>query len=221
MRNFKLVLAALLVLFQFGCGKNQAANQVKTLSELKEEAVEKGTPELCGVSEYVKIAAADFNNGTKPNNLGEDFGSWNKDPQDTTQGCKESFAQDNFDGNAGYSIKLKYDVDSPNPAYNGFWMKLGGIDLKKFNNLIFYVKGDQQDDFTKNIKIELKSPAGKGEYIVTGIDEIWQKMVIPLAGLKGLADLSNVQELVIVFDDINATKKSGTIYIDEIYFDNL
>ena len=34
---------------------------------------------------------ADFNSGTKPNNIGGDFGAWIKDPNDPMQGCVESF----------------------------------------------------------------------------------------------------------------------------------
>src|SRR3989338_6354852 len=66
----------------------------------------------------------DFDRGEKPNALGGDFGSWDKDPSDPTQRCVIAFDKANAFGNAGYSLRLDYDVDSPNPAYNGFWMKL-------------------------------------------------------------------------------------------------
>ena len=56
----------------------------------------------------------------------------------------------------GYSIRLDYDVDSPNPAYNGFWMKLGNLDASAYNTLNFYIRGIADTAFTKRVKIELK-----------------------------------------------------------------
>ena len=72
-----------------------------------------------------ELVIADFDTGDKPNNIGGDFGGWDKDPNDESQGCQMSFDTDDSQGDSsGYSIRLDYDVDSPNPAYNGFWMKL-------------------------------------------------------------------------------------------------
>src|SRR5512140_2383796 len=90
-----------------------------------------------------ELVIADFDTGDKPNNIGGDFGGWDKDPNDESQGCQMSFDTDDSQGDpAGYSIRLDYDVDSPNPAYNGFWMKLNGEDATPYNTLNFYVKGD-------------------------------------------------------------------------------
>ena len=43
---------------------------------------------------------ADFNSGTKPNNIGGDFGAWIKDPTDPAQGAVESFDPVNRFGTA-------------------------------------------------------------------------------------------------------------------------
>ncbi|MDD4879251.1 MAG: hypothetical protein PHR22_02205, partial [Candidatus Omnitrophica bacterium] len=37
------------------------------------------------------LVTADFDSGDKPNNIGGDFGAWNKDEADMTQGCKSEF----------------------------------------------------------------------------------------------------------------------------------
>lgn len=166
-----------------------------------------------------ELLIADFNSGEKPNNIGGDFGSWNKDPADFTQGCTESFESANRRGDSGFGMKLDYSVDSKNPAYNGFWMALNGIDASKYDNLAFWVKGDAKIGYTTVFKVELKNAVKQiGRYYVTNVVDQWQEVVIPLADFKGLTDLSNMSEFVIVFEDRIASNKKGVIYIDDIRF---
>ena len=171
-----------------------------------------------------ELVVADFNTGDKPNNLGGDFGTWDKDPNDETQGCKMSFEQDNALGNPdGYSIRLNYDVDSPNPAYNGFWMKLNNLDVAQYNTLNFSVKGDATKGYTKRVKIELKDNTGgatpnASPYIVNGITDQWQRISIPFEKFRKIKDWSKLTEFVVVFDDINSAPKAGSILIDHITF---
>ena len=166
-----------------------------------------------------ELLIADFNSGEKPNNIGGDFGAWNKDPTDFTQGCTESFDSANRYGDSGFSMKLDYSVDSKNPAYNGFWMSLNGVDASKYDSLAFRVKGDAKIGYTTVFKVELKNAAKQvGRYYVTNITDQWQEVVIPLAEFKGLTDLSNMSEFVIVFEDRIASNKKGVVYVDDIKF---
>lgn len=162
------------------------------------------------------LVVNDFDSGEKPNNVGGDFGVWNKDETDVTQGVIGSFDDDHY-GNAGRAFRLEYDVDSPNPAYNGFWTKLNGADALKYKTLAFAVKGDAQNGFTSQVKVELKNMKGQvGKYLVKGITNQWQEVKIPFDQLRGLTDWSSMNEFVIVFDDITSTKKTGTILVDNI-----
>ncbi len=165
-----------------------------------------------------ELMVADFNTGDKPNNVGGDFGSWDKDPNDETQFTQMAFEPDDAAGDpAGYSIRLDYDVDSPNPAYNGFWMKLNGEDGTPYNSINFYVKGDGEKGFTKRVKIELKDMSNVASpYIVTGITEEWQEVKIPFEKFRKISDWSALNEFVVVFDDINSNPKAGTIFVDQI-----
>lgn len=167
-----------------------------------------------------ELVLADFDTGDKPNNLGGDFGTWDKDPNDDTQSISSTFVQDDAKGNpGGYALRLDYDVDSPNPAYNGFWMKLEGADATPYNTLTFYVKGDSEKGFTKRLKIELKDQTNKpSAYIVSGISDEWQKISIPFEKFRRITDWSKMNEFVIVFDDINSNPKSGSIEVDDIAF---
>jgi len=165
-----------------------------------------------------ELVIADFDTGDKPNNIGGDFGGWDKDPNDESQGTQMSFDTDDSQGDAsGYSIRLDYDVDSPNPAYNGFWMKLNGEDATAYNTLNFYVKGDAKLGYTKRFKIELKDMTNKpSAYIVSGVTDQWQKISIPFEKFRRIENWNALNEIVFVFDDINSTPKTGGILIDQV-----
>lgn len=167
------------------------------------------------------LVIADFDTGDKPNNIGGDFGAWDKDPNDDTQGTKLSFEPDDALGDpAGYAAKLTYDVDSPNPAYNGFWMKLNGENATAYNTLSFYIKGDKNAGFTKRLKIEMKDMTNKSSpYIVSSISDTWQKVSVPFEKFRRITDWSAANEIVFVFDDINSSPKTGALYIDQISFE--
>lgn len=165
------------------------------------------------------LVIADFNSGKKPSNIGGDFGRWDKDPKDTTQTCIVSFSKKERVGDKGYSLRIDYDVDSPNPAYNGAWFKLNGIDITPYKFLNISIKGDKKKGFTEVMKVELKNEGGEDEvYYITGIEDKWKDFKIPLDDFLGITDFSKMSEFVIVFEDVKATKKKGTIYIDNIYF---
>ena len=166
-----------------------------------------------------EIVVADFDTGEKPNNIGGDFGAWNKDPTDFSQGCAESFDSVNRHGTKGFSMKLDYSVESKNPAYNGFWMFLQNLDASKYDNLTFWVKGDPKVGYTTVFKVELKNVAKQvGRYYATNVTDQWQQIVIPLRDFKGITDLSNLTEFVIVFEDRIASNKKGVIYLDDVAF---
>lgn len=167
------------------------------------------------------LLIADFDSGEKPNNVGGNFGGWDKDPSDFSQGCSESFDSVNRRGEKGFSMKLDYDVDSKNPAYNGFWMFLQNADGTKYDSISMWVKGDSDDGYTTVFKVELKN-AGRqvGRYYVTNVTDQWQEIVIPLKSFKGITDLSNLTEIVIVFEDRVASNKAGVLYLDDISLKN-
>lgn len=170
------------------------------------------------MAQGTELVLADFNAGDKPNNVGGDFGSWDKDPDDDTQGTQMAFEPDDALGNAtGYSVRLDYDVDSPNPAYNGFWMKLAGEDARDFNTLSFYIKGDAAKGFTKRVKVELKDQTGRpSPYVVANVTGEWQKVSVPFEKFRRISDWSSLSEFVVVFDDVNSRPKAGSVYIDQI-----
>lgn len=189
------------------------------INEAKPAADAKGAAAVAVKSQASAKVIADFDTGEKPNNIGGDFGTWDKDPNDETQGCKMSFESEDALGNAsGYSVRLDYDVDSPNPAYNGFWMKLNNFNATEYNTINFDLKGDAAKGFTKRIKVELKDTSGASPYIVSGITDQWQQFSIPFEKFRKIKDWSALTEFVVVFDDINSNPKAGSAYIDHVTF---
>jgi hypothetical protein len=168
-----------------------------------------------------ELVILDCDLGDKPNNLGGDLGAWDKDPADDTQSCQMRFeaGDDALNNPNGSSLRLTYDVDSPNPAYNGFWTKLEGEDFSGHSVLNLYVKGDAAQGYTKKIKLEIKdSQNATARYLLSGITDAWQKISIPFENIPGMTrlDLKSMNEFVIVFDDMNSNPKTGSILIDSV-----
>ncbi|HNV85827.1 MAG TPA: carbohydrate binding domain-containing protein [Candidatus Omnitrophota bacterium] len=167
-----------------------------------------------------ELVVADFNRGEAPNNVGGDYGTWNSSPKDPSQGCYMFAEPDDFkDPKEGYCIRLDYDVQSQSPAFNGFWMKLKGVDLSGYNVLSFWVKGTPDNKFTQRFKLELKDTEGKrAVYPVEGITPEWKEVRINFKSTTSPVNWKKMDELVLIFDDILATYKEGTIFIDQISF---
>ena len=161
----------------------------------------------------------DYNTGAKPNSMGGDLGAFDYQPTDFTQACIEVYDPDVKRGNSGFSLRLDYDVDSINPAFNGFWTKLNGFNASDYDKIVLWIKGDANKGYTTTLKVELKNDQGQvGAYYVTGVTGDWTEVEIPLDRFAGITNLSSLSEFVIVFEDRIATSKDGTIWIDDIYF---
>ena len=170
------------------------------------------------LAQETPLVVADFNKPGNLSNIDSEFGTWDKDPNDVTQSCRMKFVKDDAIGSKeGMSVRLEYDVDSPNPAYNGFWLKLDNADTSNYRILHFYIRGDAETGFTSRIKIEIKDKkGGKDTHVVENISEKWQKISIPLKPDRSIK--KQLLEFTIVFDDVTSRPKKGAILIDEIEF---
>ncbi|MFH0880741.1 MAG: carbohydrate binding domain-containing protein [Lentisphaerota bacterium] len=161
------------------------------------------------------LVVADFDSGTKPNNVGGEFGAWDKDPSDMTQYAREFFSKDNRQAGEGYSMTIEYDVDSPNAAFNGFWLQFNNIDASAFTKVVFWAKADAVKGCTPRFKIELKTEGERGAFYVDGLTSEWTKFEIPLESFN-ISDLSALSEFVVVFEDHTSLPKTGILYLDDI-----
>jgi len=167
-----------------------------------------------------EFVVADFNTGEKPNNIDGTFGTFDYDPHDETQWCLMEFSEFDVHATEGmHSVKIIYDVQSPNPAFNGFWMKLEGVDITKYNRLRFWVRGDSEVNYTSRFKVELKNDLGeRAIYFVKGVTSQWREIIIAFKDTKAITDWTTMTEFTVVFTDLVSTYREGVIYIDDIAF---
>ncbi|GEM_PF-815128 len=183
--------------------------------EEKDESEEITIPPMEGRTDVFELA--NFNARQEKNLIGGGFGVWEKDPHDRTQSCKMEFISSVRRGDTGSSLKLIYDVNSPNEAYNGFWMDLKRVNLAPYEYYVVDVKGDSVAGFTDRFKVELKDSHGETQsFLLTGVSDKWQEKKIPLNYFDRI-DLSSVSQFVIVFEDTVSSPRSGIIYLNSIF----
>lgn len=168
-----------------------------------------------------EAVVARFDSGEPVNELGREIEIWLMgDGSDQTQGARMTFVKDDALGNPeGSSLRLDYDVDSENPAYNGMRMGLEGLNAAGYTYLNFYLKGDAAKGFTKALKIELiGSTKRPSPQMIQGVTADWKKFSIPLSDFWAISDWSKLEKFVVVFADINNDPKEGAIFIDHVSF---
>lgn len=196
-------------------------------------------PEVPTAHQPTEVVIADFESGTLENNLAGESGSWNMDPMDENNSYTDAdiVTAVQKDGTEGQVLRLTYSVESELPSQNGFWTKLKDMDAVDYDHLEFDVKGDAEEGFTKQFKIEIKKfkDAERIEKIKSAfeipVSSEWTTISIPLNKMTGLIDFAdpkawenpavsrkNLDELVVVFQDRHVTKKQGVIYLDNIKF---
>lgn len=163
----------------------------------------------------------DFDKKKQFNNLNGAWGNFDANPSDREAYCKTKYIKDEDLHKAGFYLKISYKVESSQPAYNGIWTKLNGVNLKDFEALCITVKGDKAAGYAPMFKVEIKNKEGKLEGIVDNITDDWKKIVIPFKDMDGdydTFDFTKMNEFTIVFEDWRLNPKTGVIYVDDIGF---
>lgn len=167
----------------------------------------------------VPLLVADFNRSKHETNTGHPFGAWDSDPGDPTHFCRARLVENERIGQTGFSLMLEYDVDSPNPAFNGFWMKLPQVRLRQYGALSFDIKGDRAKGYTHRLMLELKGNSQVARYTLGGISDVWQRVRIPLWDFENVDSVREASEFVIVFEDQSVTQRVGTLYLENVRFE--
>lgn len=213
-------------------------------------AAEEKSSEAAPAKASDELVLFDFENeeGDLTNKLGGQSGSWNMDPMDENNSyCDADIVEmPSAEGKPNKALRLNYSVDSDVPSQNGFWTKLKGLDASGYDHLEFDIKGDAAKGFTEVFKIELKKPKPEMAGEVASADEKikgtsrvpvtadWVRISIPLNKMTGIINFidpeawknpaiarKDLDEFVIVFHDRMVTKKTGTVYLDNMRFVNL
>ncbi|MDD5065947.1 MAG: hypothetical protein PHF84_02755 [bacterium] len=163
----------------------------------------------------------DFAKKEFKNTLNADFGVFDLNPYDKEAYCRMSLVKDPDAPGADFTLKILYDVDSKEPAFNGFWTKLRSLDLSGFEAVVLTIRGIKEKGFSDFFKMELKDSKAKMKTDVMNITDQWTSIIIPFREFESEnepVDLRDLQELTLVFEDWRLEKKEGGYEIREIGF---
>ncbi len=122
--------------------------------------------------------------------------------------------------NSGKGLSIKYHKDA---GWCGWYNLLEGVDVRIYNILSFWVKGQQGgESFEIGLNDRGREEAGMEAvyfgsvqaYLPPGISNVWQEVKIPLSHLEFDLDLSLISSINFLF----SKNEEGTIYIDEMIF---
>jgi len=189
-----------------------------------------------------------FNAGSTVNAWNCATGTFAK--KDTSASCTATYVSDPAIayGGTGRSLQLKYNVNETD-SYAGYSSQLISVALipgnltspVAYTALSFYVRGAAVNG-GEFFKIQLKNNSTTllpykttqyyrntasvyiTDYLDGGVTTTWKKVTIPLDNFVNLDGWTSMKEFVIVFENsqsiTNASATSGTIYIDDITFEN-
>ncbi|MBI1869634.1 MAG: hypothetical protein HYS07_00400 [Chlamydiae bacterium] len=164
-----------------------------------------------------------FDEGELSNPFGGGSGAWLLNPEDENQSCNVSLDIEMRRVEKGFCLKLDYDLDSPEQAQGGFWTQLRKKDLSDYDHLQFFVRGDPKEGFAQQFRVEFKKPKDDkgveklvGSFLVQGVTDHWQEILVPLNKMVGITDWTGIDEFVIVLKDRMVSPKKGTLYFDDI-----
>ncbi|MDP8215884.1 MAG: carbohydrate binding domain-containing protein [Candidatus Kaelpia imicola] len=136
------------------------------------------------------------------------YGVWTSNPEDKALIATGSVVTTDKVGFSGGCFEFKYNLGSPDGGFAGFYIEFGSIDLSKYSQLVFWIKGDKKSGFSEKAVVNF---SGGSQFI--NITPNWQKIVI---GLKGFTKKNAGSEFSLTFESGWATEKKGTVYIDEV-----
>ncbi|MFH1414816.1 MAG: glucoamylase family protein, partial [Elusimicrobiota bacterium] len=122
----------------------------------------------------------------------------------------------------GYDTRvlvLKYKV-KPGVS-NGYYSKLMGVDISRYDNIEFFVRGGQNFPGKFTVELKNKKKETSQAHVVNIGQKEWKRITIPLEDFGDLTDLRNMTELVIVFNGDDLGHSHGNILIDDISFTGL
>lgn len=180
---------------------------------------------------------ADFNDGKLITKMGGGIGAWQFDPNDRSSWCEISISPEEVHfGEPGSSMKIEYNVQSTKEnfvtgqenltpyevgrhgeAFNGVYMLFDRQNVTPYKYLAFSARGDAQSGFSRKFKIEFKDQSRAQSSSFDKLTDRWQTYYVALDQFGSSLNLSELKEVVFVFDR-SMTRTSGVMYVDDIYF---
>jgi len=157
---------------------------------------------------------ADFDSCTGVNRLGGLMGAAYNAPDS----LEEIYVRE---PERGCVARLEYQIEE----WSAFWIKLQGVDLSLYSQLVFDIRADPEAGVPGQIKVELKR-ANNREVSITYISDItaeWQTVTLnlrdfgPTGYTAQLSSLSAMEELVFTFE-AKQSGATGVVYLDNVGF---
>ena len=192
-----------------------AATNPAWLAELRRRDTEPlPTPTTATKTGSNHILIDDFEGrDTARNRLGGAITAWTRDSSDQTVSITFDRTAGIDTNNSAGCLRIDYDVDSENPAYGGVTFDLAHADGSGCGTLELLLRGEPD-----TLKVELHGKGGTGVTYITGIRaDAWTRLRIPLTRFGGLiSDWSDLERLMLVFEDSRSKPKTGVLFIDDI-----
>ncbi|MFH0908566.1 MAG: glucoamylase family protein [bacterium] len=162
----------------------------------------------------------DFEKRKWQNLIGGACGSWEKDPFDSSEFCRASFADNVLGCHTTSVLRLQYGLRYG--SYNGYFSNLHGFDLRPYSHFTFLVKRSWKA-YPERFKIEIKTPKRiayyRCEFPTNAIE--WVRVSIPFTNFTNFGEFDNwkrLKELTIAFEGQFTQPLWGVVYFDDIGF---
>ncbi|WP_139558251.1 glucoamylase family protein [Methylotetracoccus oryzae] len=151
---------------------------------------------------------------------------WQRDPPESEFGFRyELTASDR----GGQALRLTYRLpdepskgSAPEQEYS-LGQNLMGLDLSAYDQLSFWIKGDDGEGFSPRLTVKFRRAAPKtagaweeASYAIPNVGPDWQQIVIPLKKLKGLKEWRPMAYLLFGLDERKTPVRHGAYLVDDL-----
>ncbi len=170
-------------------------------------------PDAGGRGGPARVVIDDFERAEATTNLlGAANSVWTRDADDDTVTIGMRHETLEQGGKRSGCLRVDYDVESPNPAYGGVTLSLGHANGSGCNLLTLRARG-----LPDRTKVELHGRGGSGAVRVRVKDAgQWTDIELRYRDFGMITDWSDLDRLVIVFEDNVSKPKVGTVWLDDI-----
>ncbi len=115
-------------------------------------------------------------------------------------------------------ISIDYNFEDAFSQEKKFFMKLENINVSKYNNLQFSVRG-KEEGAPGVIKVMFENHKNEtASYYVQGVGLDWKEHIIPLEEFRQITDWTSVKSVSFVLEVWNVEDKKGIVLIEDVSF---
>jgi len=123
----------------------------------------------------------------------------------------------------GRSLHVRFAFLAADEGVVGMRVPLPDVDASGFDHLAFWIRGDPQVGFGPSVKIRLRRPDPEdgghwqtGSFVVDGIGERWQRVVVPLNRMPGIREWTHLCDFLLLIQARRVGVPSGGYQLDDI-----